>query len=240
MNTPPQLTIAPAARRTMLASLVSLALLLISSIPTASADAPAAHYTYRSSNCAYASVADPLNVRWFNIDWLSVKVGLEQYMSPWGTLQEVPPVPGLLESTSQYAYNAGSCAQANYSTGRQWGPVIVDLPGPDNLKKYKFHTRLFTTGSAQVAGDAHLERKRRVGTCDVSAVGWNDAVYRRYNGKSGFDAAMDKIVRAYRTQSSSTVSVVRSPSPFTHLFKQCSGEIVDWSGRVAYITRPGP
>lgn len=233
MNPPRQLTLAPAARRTVRGSLVLVALLLIASIPTAHADAPAAHYTYRSSNCAYSSAADPLNVRWFNIDWLSVQAGMAQYMAPWGAMLEHPN-----GSSSQYAYKNGTCVASEYSAGRQWGPMVY---APLLLHKYKFHARYFTTGQDQVSTDAHIERKRRTGTCDGNSIGWDDAVYRRYNGMSGFDAAMEKIVHAYRTQSSSTVSVVRSPSPFTHLFKQCTGEIVDWSGRVAYITRPsGP
>jgi hypothetical protein len=228
-----QLTIATVAQRAVLASFLLLALVLIGFNSTARADAPAAHYTYRSSNCAYSSVADPLNVRWFNIDWLSVQAGMAQYMAPWGAMLEHPN-----GSTSQYAYRNGACVASEYSAGRQWGPMVY---APLLLRKYKFHARYFTTGQDQVSTDAHIERKRRTGTCDDTRIGWNDAVYRRYNGMSGFDAAMEKIVRAYRMHSSSTVSVVRSPSPFTHLFKQCTGEVVDWSGRVAYITRPpGP
>jgi hypothetical protein len=233
MTIPRQLTIATAASRTALASLLLLALLAIASSSTARADAPAAHYTYRSSNCAYASVADPLNVRFFNIDWLGVQAGMAQYMAPWGAMLEHPN-----GSSSQYAYRNGTCVASAYSSGRQWGPMVY---APLGLRKYKYHARYFTTGTGQVSTDAHIERKRRTGTCGTTSIGWNDAVYRRYNGMSGFDAAMEKIASAYRTQSSSTVSVVQSPSPFTHLFKQCTGEIVDWSGRVAYITRPpGP
>jgi hypothetical protein len=51
---------------------------------------------------------------------------------------------------------------------------------------------------------------------------------------------MDKMVAAFEAHSSLYVSVLKARSPFTHLFKQCTGEIVEWSGRVAYITRSGP
>lgn len=211
---------------------VAALLLAAFAAPAANADAPAAHYTYRGSNCAKYS--DPLNVRWFNIDWLGVRVGLEQYMPKWGTLAEWP-------GSGQYAVNYAtrSCEAGNYSTGRQWGKQVAPL-----VKKYKFHARLFTTGIGQVATGAHLERKVSTSGCSATVAGvrfnFNDAVYRNYNGKSGFDAGMEKIAAAYRAHSSSDVRIVRSRSPFTNQFKQCNGEVVVWSGRVAYITRPGP
>jgi hypothetical protein len=169
-------------------------------------------------------------VQWFNVDWVSVKVGLEEYMRPWGPLQELP-------FGSQYAYDYSDhqCKAANYSSGRQWGPTVA--PG---FKKYKFHVRLFTTGSGAVGTGAHIERKRRIGRCTNNVAGMNDAVFVTYNGRSGFDAAMEKVVDGYAYYSSSSISIVRSRTPFTHLFRQCDDGIVRWSGRVAYITRPGP
>jgi hypothetical protein len=151
-------------------------------------------------------------------------------MRPWGTLAEDP-----FGGSRQYAMRNGSCEPLKNSAGRQWGPTVYSAL---NLRKYKFHARLFETGDGQVAPGAHIERKRRIGTCDNTSIGWNDAVFARYNGRSGFDAAMERIAARYRRMSSSNVSVVQSPSPFTNMFKQCSGEIVKWSGRVTYIHRP--
>jgi hypothetical protein len=239
---PPERNRGELLMRTLLRSLATsrhqlgtllLVLVAFATTPHRASAAQTAHFTYRTSSCTYAKYADPLNVRWFNIDWLGVKAGLDEYMpGNWGALVEDP-----FGSSSQYAFNGASCQAANYSSGRQWGPYAYV---PLLLRRYKFHARLFTTGSGQVAADAHIERKKTTGTCSNTSIHINDAVYSRYNGESGFDAGMDKIVAAYRAQSSSSISVLKARSPFTHLFKQCTGEIVEWSGRVAYITRPGP
>jgi hypothetical protein len=86
----------------------------------------------------------------------------------------------------------------------------------------------------QSAGDAHRERKVRcdnnAGTTDSFS---HDVVYKRFNGVSGFDAAMDQVADAYRDRSGVSVSVVRSRSPFVSTFRQCNETQVPWSGDVS-------
>jgi len=199
---------------------------LLAAASHAQATAIAAHYTYKHSDCT--TYQDPLNVRWFNIDWTGVKVGMESYMYKWGTMLDTPLHP-------QYAMDQGTCEVENYSAGRQWGSYVGPTPG---FRKHKIHARYFTTGVGQVGGDAHIERKITTGHCADQTIGMNDAVYAKYNGTDGFTAAMQKVVTAYRKHSSSTVSVLKAKSPFTNVFKQCNGSKVKWGGNVAYITRP--
>jgi len=95
-----------------------------------------------------------------------------------------------------------------------------------------------TLPTAEAGGDAHRERQVRcdntAGTTDTFS---HDVVYEHYNGTNGFDAAMDKVVTAFRRSRGSIISVVHSGGPFISMFKQCNGTWVPWSGDVAYITR---
>jgi hypothetical protein len=113
-------------------------------------------------------------------------------------------------------------------TSRQWGPMI------------KFHARLFTTGPVRSPPtriwSANGEQAPATTVESAGTTPCSGAITARADSPLRWTRSCAPC----RTQFSSTVSVVQSPSPFTHLFKQCTNEIVDGSGRVAYITRPGP
>jgi hypothetical protein len=103
---------------------------------------------------------------------------------------------------------------------------------------WRASVRLSETGTGQVGGDAHRERKVR---CDNSATTVetfsHDVVYKYFNGSNGFDAAMDEVVAAFRRSQGSTISIVRSGGPFISMFQPCNRTWVPWTGGVAYITR---
>jgi hypothetical protein len=157
--------------------------------------------------------------RWFNADWTGVSANVTAFAT------EVGRVGG----STQYAYRGNDCEGQKISLGREYGPRTNAYE-----HREKVHVRIFETGEGQSAGDAHREGKV---TCGGDGKRNDDAVYRRLNGKGGFDAAMDQMVRAFRRSSGWAITFDTVPSPYVRAFKQCNGHIVRWSGDVAYMTR---
>lgn len=91
--------------------------------------------------------------------------------------------------------------------------------------RLKHHTRFFENPHDPQAsfGDAHIERLK----------GCGHAVYKTYEGRSGFDYAAGEIFNAFRGTHHEYGSYAKRPQ--RRRFKQCTGEMVAWNGRSLYF-----
>jgi hypothetical protein len=198
-----------------------IATLLTVAIVAAPAAAIEPTHTQGDSDCD-GKFIDPINVRWFNVSDVGLAANLTTLLTRWG------PVGG----KTQWLRGGNGCHAQHYSMGREFGRKTNAV-----RHREKAHVRIFETGEGQLAGDAHRERKV---ACDDDGKQNDDAVYPRFDGKSGFDAAMDQMVRAFRRSNGWVVTMDTLRGPYVHSFRQCDRKWVTWSGDIAYMTRMGP
>jgi hypothetical protein len=226
------------------ATLVALILL---AAPSTSGHYEPSYLTYRTDSCGSREVSDPINVVLFSAN-LIVK---DESGAPGGVVGHV------------YAHTRWQTGHGS----RQWVRTHGACVGQEHQNslgfKDKHHMREFPGGAIGNAhrtdagnrvwtGDAHRERFTNDGDCGTRrfAPDGSHVVYKRINGRSGFDQGAAEIVGGMTRPapdstgtSSNGHSSTSGPhqrsrvtkGPHYRTFRQCNGDVVGWQGRVHHI-----